>query len=43
MKKRAMSGFRVRLGRVADREMAELLQREVMDEHGAESWISLLR
>jgi len=35
--------FRVRLGRVADREMAELLQREVMDEHGAESWISLLR
>lgn len=34
--------FRVRLGRVADRNEAEKLQNEVMQKHNAESWISRL-
>lgn len=35
--------FRVRLGRVADRNEAEKLQRLVKDDHNAPSWISQLR
>lgn len=35
--------FRVRLGRVADRDEAEKLQQDVMSEHQTESWISFLR
>lgn len=35
--------FRVRLGRVADRDEADKLQQEVLREYQTESWISLLR
>lgn len=33
--------FRVRLGRVATKQMAEKLQNKLMDNHDAKSWISM--
>lgn len=34
--------FRVRLGRVENRDMAERLQDKLMEEHNAKSWVSIL-